>query len=830
MPSTATTKREVPKIPNHEMVRVIGRGSYGEIWLARSLTGTWRAVKIVDRRTFESDKAFLREFEGMSKFEPISRGDAGFVDILHVGREEGGHFFYYVMELADDHLGSGPIDPARYAPKTLKSELSRRSRLLADECVTIGLSLSKALGALHAEGLVHRDIKPANVIFVGGLPKIADIGLVAASGQASYVGTEGYVPPEGPGSVQADIYSLGKVLYEIAMGKDRMDFPAVNTRLAELPDKALLMQLNEVLLRACAGDAAARYATAEEMHEDLVRLRDGRPLAARMRGRWPVFAGVGAVLALAGAGWHFRQAAAERGGVLIETEPPGAMVVVEGVLRPAPARFAELKTGAHSAHVMLKGYEPVDVKFEVTARGEAHPPKLRLAHGLGRAELSSVPAGAAYELRQGEVVVKAGTTPAVLAELPTGEYEVRMRLDGREQTAPLEITRDEKAPVEIEFASGKIAVTSTPPGAEIFADGKPAGTTPAELALAEGAHEIVAKYRSWPEQRRTVPAERAKTNEAAFEFAVGSVKITSAPGGAAVFVNGVEAGRTPLLIEDLEPGLVRYELRLAGFKNLEVSGTVQPDGQTFLPARFVKRAGPARGRPWENGLGMKFTPVGEVLAGVWPVRVQDYDAFCADKGRARPVADFAQDGAHPVVRVNWEDATAFCAWLTAKELAAGQLEEGHRYRLPTDAEWSAAAGLPEEGGATPEQRDGKIRDFPWGKAWPPPAGAGNFADAATKRGAAIPGYRDGFPQTSPAGSFAANRAGLFDMSGNVWQWCADSYKGGAAGTRDWGVLRGGSWGTAAPGELRASYRNVVDRSERDVIFGFRCVLVPGPGL
>ena len=63
------------------------------------------------------------------------------------------------------------------------------------------------------------------------------------------------------------------------------------------------------------------------------------------------------------------------------------------------------------------------------------------------------------------------------------------------------------------------------------------------------------------------------------------------------------------------------------------------------------------------------------------------------------------------------------------------------------------------------------------------------------------------------------------MSGNVWQWVQDPYKGGAPG-KDWGVLRGGSWGTSAPAELRSAYRNVVDRGERDVIFGFRVVLLP----
>src|SRR3954467_12370352 len=142
MPPLAV-ERERPRVPNHELVRVIGRGAYGEIWMARSLTGALRAVKIVDQRTFEGEASFQREFEGMARFEPISRSDAGFVDILHVGRDEGGHFFYYVMEWADDVTRTS-VEPDDYTPKTLRTELARRSHLLVDECLSIGLSLSRA--------------------------------------------------------------------------------------------------------------------------------------------------------------------------------------------------------------------------------------------------------------------------------------------------------------------------------------------------------------------------------------------------------------------------------------------------------------------------------------------------------------------------------------------------------------------------------------------------------------------------------------------------------------------------------------------------------------
>src|SRR5881394_441290 len=243
---------QIPIIPDHELLRVIGRGAYGEIWLARTVTGALRAVKIVYRSTFENERAFRREFEGMSAFEPISREHAGFIDILHVGRTS--DYLYYIMELADDHLAGRNIDIVHYEPRTLKSELERQKYLSASESIRLGVSLTEALQALHEHELIHRDIKPSNIIFIDGKPKLADIGLVAATGQRTIVGTEGYVPPEGPGTPQADIFSLGKVIYEVSTGKDRLDFPEVDSELTSRSDKEEALLLNEVLIRACAND------------------------------------------------------------------------------------------------------------------------------------------------------------------------------------------------------------------------------------------------------------------------------------------------------------------------------------------------------------------------------------------------------------------------------------------------------------------------------------------------------------------------------------------------------------------------------------------------
>src|SRR5215510_12175167 len=84
-------------IPDHQLLRRIGRGSYGEVWLARNMMGMYRAVKTVYRKWFDDVRPFERELSGIRKFEPISRSFEGFVDVLHVGINEEQGYFYYVM-------------------------------------------------------------------------------------------------------------------------------------------------------------------------------------------------------------------------------------------------------------------------------------------------------------------------------------------------------------------------------------------------------------------------------------------------------------------------------------------------------------------------------------------------------------------------------------------------------------------------------------------------------------------------------------------------------------------------------------------------------------
>src|SRR2546426_7957779 len=108
VPSRRVRDGRPPAIPDHELLKRIGGGSYGEVWLARNALGAYRAVKIVYRASFEHERPFEREFAGIQKFEPISRLHEGLVDLLQVGRNDAEGWFYYVVERADDSGGGCP--------------------------------------------------------------------------------------------------------------------------------------------------------------------------------------------------------------------------------------------------------------------------------------------------------------------------------------------------------------------------------------------------------------------------------------------------------------------------------------------------------------------------------------------------------------------------------------------------------------------------------------------------------------------------------------------------------------------------------------------------
>jgi formylglycine-generating enzyme required for sulfatase activity len=187
---------------------------------------------------------------------------------------------------------------------------------------------------------------------------------------------------------------------------------------------------------------------------------------------------------------------------------------------------------------------------------------------------------------------------------------------------------------------------------------------------------------------------------------------------------------------------------------------------------------------------------------IWETRTKEYQQFVLETRRAWKLSGQDPVGKLAAAEISWLDATSFCEWLTQHERSSGGILPDSRYRLPTDHEWSCAVGIGrrEDPALPPGRKLGRIDNvFPWGSEWPPPAHAGNYAgeemllDVAAKKyfylQEALAGYRDTHMTIAPVGSYPANQLGLYDLGGNVYEWCDDWIDE----RKTQRVLRGGSW-------------------------------------
>ncbi|HUT90148.1 MAG TPA: serine/threonine-protein kinase [Thermoguttaceae bacterium] len=400
--SSSYDQTRPPDVPDFELLRSVGEGGFGRVWLGRNqTTGRLRAVKLIPLRGGGRVDPAGREIASLTYLEGrVGTEHPNLLAIHHVGKTAD-HLFY-VMDLADDASGiADPSDPS-YRPATLESRLES-GPLAPEACLRRARELLAGLACLHAAGMVHRDVKPSNCLFVDGQLKLADFGLLTeADRQASRVGTRLYMPPDGRMDTRADVYAAGLVIYEMVTGLPADRFPClVGERVRQIGDNPALARLNRLVLRACQPDPDQRFRDAGHMLAGLETAE--RPTATgRSRSRRRIAVSVAclvvALVAVAWALWptppeqaHVDPARAgppERVHVNFVTEPFEATISLDGklLLTPdgtpyrTPCTVPDLPARVHHAVLKREGLAdqevgPVDFAQtrEIVVRWEREP-------------------------------------------------------------------------------------------------------------------------------------------------------------------------------------------------------------------------------------------------------------------------------------------------------------------------------------------------------------------------------------------------------------------------------------------------------------------------
>lgn len=470
-----------------------------------------------------------------------------------------------------------------------------------------------------------------------------------------------------------------------------------------------------------------------------------------------------------------------------------------------PVVIEELDAGDYEVLLSIEGWPEYSEKVRVENNRNTSVSAVFAKGGL---KITSDPIGAEvwHFVDDSEKGEKVGTTPLNLSGLPVGKHQLEVRYaDWTPIRRTVEVAEGVTEDLEFSWERVLVSFESDPAGAAVFLGSKRLGNgqevTPFQLEMPEGDYVFSAQHETLGGVQQSAAVQTdAGSNEVRFSFAYGSVALTSEPSGAAVLSNGVPIGKTPLTLPVVRPGAYSYVLSKEQYRDTSVSGTVEAGGVLNFTASLTYDPAPVTRRRFENGIGQEMRWVAGLNG--WVAAHETTQAQYERITGENP--SYFKKPDHPVESVTWYDAVKFCEGLTVLERGLGNVPEGYRYRLPTDAEWSTFAGN-------------------------------------QKLDAAVSSLFERQKSTAPVGTLAPNEFGLYDVRGNVWEWVSDWYsqtivnrvsREGSTPKMEWvgtdrKVLRGGGWTRSSRFDLAIANRVGARPSSEDRYdVGFRVVLVP----
>ncbi len=559
------------------------------------------------------------------------------------------------------------------------------------------------------------------------------------------------------------------------------------------------------------------------------------------------------------------------GRIDITSDPPGVAVALDdAIVGTTPLQSVDVPLGSHIIGFSHDHYLPVERTVTINESGERQQLHVTLQPAWATVHLRTHPAGARV-LVDG---LEQGVTPLDV-ELLAGERQLQFSLAKfRPLTTTLQVTAGEDltpAVYQLEAAPAHVSVSSEPADATVLVDGVFRGQAPLTVQVAPGSrHEFQIRAAGHVPASRELVLDPEETRSLSVKLApeYGTVFISAIPPHATLLINGQ--------IQDAANGRFRLptrphklELRADGYQSTTRDFTPQAGYSQRVEIVLVPVApsGPAApSRPAsriETGIGQSMVLI-EPAAFVMGTSRQEpgrraneaehqvllkRSFYMAEQEvtnreyrlyRQQHVSGMIGNRSldidtHPVVNLSWEDAVRFLNWLSKKDGLTPFYRQvdgrfiadpgvGTGYRLPTESEWEYVARL--------AGRNDRVR-YPWAGTFPPQKKVGNFADESARHllPVVISGYTDGAPATARVGSFQANPVGLYDLGGNVAEWCHDYYAaqvvnpgrvpvdplGAPSGVHH--VVRGSSWRDASITELRFSYRRYSREAADDI--GFR---------